>query len=94
MSQVIITDDSLRAKRGKSRDQENKITRDAVFSHYRRSDITGKDPVAMLIGVAVLPVLGLWSILVAIMTLILKVVSAVFRGLGVMLGGKRNLIRE
>ena len=93
MSQVIVTNDPLKARREKTREQERRIDRESQFTRWRRSDITGPDPVAKLIGLAVLPILGLWGILCAVMTLALTVVNYVFKGLGRVIGGTRDLIR-
>lgn len=92
MSQVIVTNDQLKPKREKSRAQEQRIDRESQFGRWRRSDITGPDPVAKLIGVAAMPILALWGLLVGLMGVIVAAVNFLFKGLGKLVGGKRDLI--
>ena len=94
MSQVVVTHDSLSQKRIKSRDQEHKITVDAAFSRFLRTDITGSDPIAKLAGLAVMPILALWGLLVGVMTLMVTIVNYLFKGLGRVIGGTKSLIRS
>lgn len=86
MSQVIVTHDNLSAKRAESLVQEHKIDRETVFSQWRRSDITGKDPIAAAVGIAVLPVAMLWSFVgtcisvsFSFMLGIFKILAKIFR---------------
>lgn len=92
MSQVIVTDDKLKPKRERTRQQEKQIDRDGQFARWRRNDITGPDPVLKLVGLAVMPVVALWGILLGAMTLMLTLIRGLFRGLGKLAGGTRNLI--
>lgn len=94
MSQVIVTHDSFMTQRAKTRDQEHHIDVDSQFDRWRRNDITKSDPVAKLIGIAVLPILALWAILCVLMALFVTIVNGVFNGLGKIVGGKRNLNRD
>lgn len=86
MSQVIVTVDSYRAKREESRAQEQKITQDVRLSKWKKSDISGKDPVAMVAGLVFLPVLGMWMGLMAVMLLMLSFLRYIFKGLGMVIG--------
>lgn len=92
MSQVIVTKDNLSSKREKSASQEHRITTDDGIRKWRRNDITGSDPVARLLGLAALPILGLWGLLCGVMAFIVTVVNYVFKGLGRLIGGRKNLI--
>ncbi len=92
MSQVVVTDDKLKASRECSKAQEHRIKTEEGFARWRRSDITGADPVAKAIGLAVLPVLGLWAILGVIGAVMLELVNALFKVLGNLIGGKKSLI--
>lgn len=91
MSQVIVTSDNLNAKRAKSKGQEDRISTEDDFRKWKRSDVTGSDPVAKLIGLAVLPIVVLWGLLCGVMALIVTVVNCLFKGLGRIAGGKKNL---
>ena len=82
LSQVIVTEDALKKKREDSAKQEHKIDREGQFARWKRSDITGKDPVESLVGYATVPILGLWGILGGIMTLMLAALEYAFKGLG------------
>jgi hypothetical protein len=92
LSQVIVTQDKLFDKRQRSREQEKHIETNAQFAKWRRSDVTGPDAFRKTVGLAVTPILGLWMILGGIMAAALGVLRWIFRALGQVLGGKRNLI--
>lgn len=82
MSQVIVTHDNLSAKRAESLRQEHRIDRESVFSHWRRSDITGKDPVAAAVGFAFLPVAIFWSFVATCISISFSIMLGIFRMLG------------
>ena len=92
MSQVIVTQDKLLDKRQRSREQEKNIETDEQFAKWRRTDVTGPDIFRKSVGLAVMPILGLWAILGGIMAAALGLLRAVFKAFGQVLGGKRNLI--
>jgi hypothetical protein len=92
LSQVIVTQDNLLDKRQRSRDQERKIDTADQFEKWRRSDVTGPDVFKKTVGLAVMPVLGLWAIICGIMTAALGFLRVIFRVLGKAVGGSRNLI--
>ncbi len=92
MSQVVVTEDSLKVLRERSRAQEHRIKKDDGVAKWRRSDITGSDPVAKAIGLAVLPVLGLWLILAVIGAVMVEIVNGIFKVLGSVIGGTKSLI--
>lgn len=89
MSQVIVTVDRYKAKREASRAQEMKITQDVRLAKWKKSDISGKDPVAMLAGIAFLPILGMWMGLMAVMMLMLSFLRYLFKGLGMVIGRRK-----
>ena len=92
MSQVIVTNDEFKSLREKSAQQEHRISREDEFGRWRRNDITGHDPKLTVIGLALLPVVGLWALLGSVMTAMLRLAAALFRVLGQMAGGSKNLI--
>ena len=92
MSQVIVTKDGLKARRDQSAKQEHSISSEAQFAHWRRSDVTGKDRVLSLIGIAVTPVVALWAILSILAAAALFVLKWLFNGLGRLIGGTKSLI--
>jgi hypothetical protein len=94
LSQVIVTQDKLLDKRQRSREQEKNIETNEQFAKWRRSDVTGPDAFRKLVGLAVMPILGLWAILGGIMATALGLLRAVFKAVGQILGGKRNLITD
>ena len=92
MSQVVITEDHLKRRRELTRAQERLISREDHPQRWRRSDVTGKDAVARLVGYGVLPVLGLWVLLTTVLLLMLTIVKYVFKLLGQVVGGSKSLI--
>lgn len=91
MSQVVVTEDNLKARRLKSGDQEKNIDREGLFNKWRRSDITGFDPIAALVGVAALPVLVSWYIIGTMVKVAIFVVISVSRAVGAVLGRNSGL---
>lgn len=92
MSQVIVTKDALSKLREASRGQEGKISREAMFTRWRRNDITGRDPIATAIGLALMPVVAVWAVLTGFIFLILTILKVVFGLIGKIVGGTRSLI--
>jgi len=92
LSQVIVTKDGLKALRDQSAKQEHSITCEPQVAHWRRSDVTGKDRVLSLIGIAVTPVVALWAILSFLAAAALFVLKWLFSGLGRLIGGTKSLI--
>ena len=92
MSQVIVTNDELKSRREKSRDQERQIERESGFAKWRRSDITGRDPKLAVISMALMPVFGLWTLLGVVMVAMLELSKSLFRVLGQLAGGTKSLI--
>jgi hypothetical protein len=91
MSQVVVTEDALKARRIKSGDQERKIDREGLFNQWRRSDITRFDPVAALVGVAALPVLVSWYIIGTVVKVAIYVAIGISRVLGALIGRNTKL---
>ncbi len=64
LSQVVVTHDSLIAKREKSRAQEKSIDRTGQFSHWLKSDIySRKNPFMVILGVVFIPIAAFWALL-------------------------------
>lgn len=93
MSQVIVTNDALAEKRKRSAEQEKKIDVNGRFSKWQMSDISGKDPFATVVGIASLFILGFWFFLGGIATAIAYVFRGVMRGMGMLVGGAKSIIR-
>jgi len=91
LSQVIVTKDVLQAKRDTSRTQEEKISQDARIRKWSKSDISGKDPLALMAGIAFLPVLAAWACILAIMMFMMTCLRYLFKGLGLIVGGSKSL---
>jgi len=92
LSQVIVTNDALKQRRAKSREQEHQISRDESFEHWRRSDITGHDRFKAMVGYAVVPVLVLWGVLAGLGAIVLDILNVIFKVLGRIVGGSKSLI--
>lgn len=92
LSQVVVTNDTLKRKRERSREQEHQIDRESGFSRWRRNDITGKDPFASMVGFAVTPILALWGLLCGAIAVTVTVLRYLFRLLGQVVGGRKSLI--
>lgn len=93
MSQVIVTHDVLSEKRARSRQQEQKISREEAWAHWRRSDVTKYGIVTRLIGYLSVPVVALWTgMILAPMAIVLNLLRYLFRAIGALLGGPRSLI--
>ncbi|NBQ52885.1 MAG: hypothetical protein EBU49_04815 [Proteobacteria bacterium] len=58
------------------------IDRESAFAHWRRNDITGRDPVAAVIGVLATPVVLFWSLIAGCITFSFTVLVGVFKILG------------
>jgi len=87
MSQVVVTVDALKARREKSLNQEHTIEREAGYAQWRLSDATKTHPVAKLIGIAILPIMVLWGLLMATMGVALSITLGLFKVLGAVIGG-------
>ena len=88
MSQVVVTEDKLSERRQASRLQESRIEREASFAKWRRSDISGRDPVAFLAGLAFAPIAIIWTVFTLIIAAIFSVFKFIFRALGGLLGSQ------
>lgn len=82
LSQVIVTDDKLRDKRSKSKDQELKILKEAQFSRWRRDDVTKPDVFKRTVGLLTFPILGLWAMICGLIYIVVKVCKVAFGLLG------------
>ena len=82
MSQVVVTEDALSGKRKQSLRQEHKIDTESAFNHWRRNDITGRDPIAAAVGILALPVVAFWSFVAGCITISFSIMLGIFRILG------------
>ncbi len=92
MSQVIVTEDVLSDKRNISRAQEEKISQDSRIGKWSKSDISGKDPLATIAGIAFLPILAVWAGILFMMMVMMTCLRYLFKGLGLIIGGGKSLI--
>lgn len=90
MSQVVVTEDNLRARREASRAQEQKIVKFTAPSADWLRPMAKTDPVAMVIGVLAAPVAAFWGLLMTFLGLSLAVILWIFRGLATLIGGSRQ----
>jgi hypothetical protein len=91
LSQVIVTNDSLKQKRERSAEQEHRIDRESQFARWRKSDITGKDYVESAVGYALLPIVALWAFLTGVIALMLTACEYLFKVLGAIFRGKDRI---
>ena len=83
MSQVTTPHDKFSKGRDRTKTEESSIDRETVFRKWRRNDISkGYDPFAKIVGVALLPIFGIWSLLTAIAAVSVWLAVAVSRVLG------------
>jgi len=76
MSQVVVTDDKLKVKREASKSRERAIDIEGEMAKWRLSDITGFDPVAAAVGLAVLPIALSWFVIGTVVKAAIFVVIA------------------
>ena len=79
MSQVIITHDALQSSRDRTHMEENKIVRMELPVRWIQSDVTHTMFIEKLIGVACLPILGIWAFLLGSISIALSLCLGVFR---------------
>lgn len=91
MSQVIVTEDKLKARRAQSARKESQIDRESQFSKWKLSDITKFDPVAAGIGIALLPVFISWYIIGLIIKLAVYVGIGISRLIGLSIGKSKSI---
>lgn len=92
MSQVIVTNDRLKERRERSAQQERKIARDEMFQRWKRNDITKRGPMMRVWGIVFLPPLAVWYVLAALIGVASWLARGIFKALGQMVGGSKNLI--
>jgi len=86
MSQVIITNDSLREKREASRLAEKRINRDVITKSWMMPTLPKRDPIAMIAGVLAIPIAAFWAVMIAFLSLMMGAVLWLFRGLAKIIG--------
>lgn len=82
MSQVIVTNDNLKEKRQRSRDQELKISTEAQFQKWRRDDVTKPDAFQRVVGFLTYPIVGLWAMICGLIYVVVKVAKILLGFLG------------
>ena len=92
LSQVIVTNDALADKRKRSAEQEKKIDTESRFQKWRRSDISGRDPVATFVGLASLLIVAFWFFIGGLATVIAYLFRGVMRLLGAIKGGTKSIL--
>jgi hypothetical protein len=90
MSQVVVTEDNLKQRRLRSGEQEKRIDREGQFRKWLKSDITGFDPIAAVVGLAVLPVVAIWYILSTIVKVAIFVSIGFSRMIGTLLSSRKE----
>lgn len=91
MSQVIVTNDNLGPLRQKALEQEHRIQTEVDFKKWHRSDVVGFDPVKNAVGVAVLPVVAFWGILMACISVAFAIAANLMRLAGKVFGPGKGL---
>jgi hypothetical protein len=89
MSQVVVTADSLKARRLKSGEREEQIDREGEFDKWRIASIAGFDPIAAAVGLAVMPIVISWYIIGFFVKFAIYVAISVSRVVGHLLGAKK-----
>ena len=82
MSQVIVTEDNVKTRRMNAAGQEHKIKTDSGLEKWKRSDVVGFDPIKTAIGIAVLPIVALWGLILGFISYAFGIVAAMFRMIG------------
>lgn len=82
MSQVIVTNDPLRPRREKSREQEHQIDKEGMYQKWRKPDIPHPSLVLKALGLVFLPIVVIWAVLVACMSYALVIVVYILKFLG------------
>ena len=90
MSQVVVTEDNLSERRQASKLQESRIEREASFAKWRRSDISGRDPIAFLAGLAFAPIAAIWTVFALVIAVIFSVFKVIFKAIGSLIGNRTD----
>lgn len=88
MSQVICEEDELSAKRAASREQEHLIIRDTVYRKWQNPSSGMLGFVAKVVGIATLPIVGIWMVLLAGVSFAFGLIGVILKILG---GSKSKL---
>lgn len=86
VSQVVCEEDELKSKRAASLEQEHRIVRDRLIKKWQNPSAPGMSFVAKAVGVATLPIVGIWMLLLAGVSLAFGLIGFVLR----LLGGPRK----
>jgi hypothetical protein len=79
MSQVIIPHDSLQIARDRTQLEENKIFRAELPIQWIKSDVTHTLLIEKLIGMACLPICGIWALLLTCASISLSLCLGLFQ---------------
>jgi hypothetical protein len=86
MSQVIVENDEFKKRRVASADQELRIDCEGQFKRWRRNDITGVDPIAVLAALAAAPLLIIFWLFSKLSQVAIFVAMTVGRIVGAVVG--------
>lgn len=90
MSQVIVTDDNLREKRQFTRQQEMKISTEDMYARWRIANVKQMRPLGLLIGLASLPIVAFWGLLLVLIGFSLSIFTFALQILGKIFGSKNR----
>lgn len=88
MSQVIVTNDDFKQKRLRSREQEKQIAKEAMYQRWRKMDVNTFRPLAIAIGIATIPVVAFWGLLLGLMGFALSIFTVILKTAGKLAGNK------
>jgi hypothetical protein len=90
MSQVIVTNDNLNKEREFTRQQEHKISKEAMYQRWRLANVNQMRPLAVLIGLASVPVVFFWGFLLLLMGASLSIFIGILKVLGQFVRSKKT----
>ncbi|MBP9708276.1 MAG: hypothetical protein KBD78_11580 [Oligoflexales bacterium] len=79
MSQVVVEEDKYTKARKKTLTQEHGIDSSSFRKKWLRSDATKTTMIERLIGIAVLPILALWTLMTLIAGLVFRIIAGVLK---------------
>ena len=89
MSQVVVTNDKLKDRRSKTRDEESKIQVDNLRKSWIKSDITTHDSkMRTVASIALAPIIAIFGALTAAVAIVIGGFSMVMKAVGNLLGSK------
>lgn len=79
MSQVVVEKDNLSESRIESKKQERRIDISSFKNKWVRSDVTKVTLVERVVGLAMLPILGIWVLMSVLAGVVFNVVAYIFK---------------